>query len=210
MLVNGGGLGASLGAALETAGHTVVQASASNTSSAELRALLAGALGGQAPTAVVHLGSLDARGELDADAIEAALVCGCDSVLHTVQTLGGLGFRDVPRLWLVTRGAQAAGAGEVAVAQAPLLGLGRVIALEHAELRCVRIDLDPAGPAGEVDTLLAELLADDVEEEIAFRAGERHVARLVHRPPKVHRRETIEPAGERPFRLEIDTPGVLD
>ncbi|KYF91227.1 hypothetical protein BE20_15350 [Sorangium cellulosum] len=131
-------------------------------------------------------------------------------MLWTVQAVAGAGFRDPPRLWLVTRGAQAIGAGGVSVAQAPLLGLGRVIALEHAELRCARIDLDPARRDGEVDALLAELLADDAEEEVAFRGGERRVARLVRRPPETDCREKIEPAEGRPFRLEIDGSGVLD
>src|SRR5262249_55510480 len=94
-----------------------------------------------------------------------------------------------------------------------LLGLGRVIALEHSELRCKRIDLDPAFPAfpqGEVKAVVAELLADDAEEEIALRDGERRVARLIHRTPETGLRETIEPAAGRPFRLEIDAPGLLD
>ena len=79
---------------------------------------------------------------------------------------GWRGYRDAPRLWLVTRGAQAAGAGNVSVAQAPLLGLGRVIALEHAELRCARLDLDP-DPSGRRSSGSAggSLLADDVEED---------------------------------------------
>src|SRR5690606_25930276 len=48
------------------------------------------------------------------------------------------------RLWLVTRGAQAARAGEpVRPGQAPLWGLARAIAEEHPELRCVAVDLDP-------------------------------------------------------------------
>src|ERR1700678_631282 len=117
-------------------------------------------------------------------------------------------YRDMPRLWLVTRGAQAVGVGDVSVVQAPLLGLGRTIALEHAELRCARLDLDPCSPEGEVEGLLAEMLADEEEEESAWRGGERRVARLVHRVPD-GRRERLEPAGERPFRLEIDAPGVL-
>nr|ADB12491.1 EpoD [Sorangium cellulosum] len=216
LIGSGGGLGAALYSALTEAGHSVVHATGHGTSAAGLQALLTASFDGQAPTSVVHLGSLDERGVLDADApfdadaLEESLVRGCDSVLWTVQAVAGAGFRDPPRLWLVTRGAQAIGAGDVSVAQAPLLGLGRVIALEHAELRCARIDLDPARCDGEVDELLAELLADDAEEEVAFRGGERRVARLVRRLPETDCREKIEPAEGRPFRLEIDGSGVLD
>ncbi|WP_437873438.1 SDR family NAD(P)-dependent oxidoreductase [Sorangium sp. So ce363] len=210
LLGEGGGLGAALRSALEAAGHAVEHAAAGDSSATSLRAALGDAFGGQAPTAVVHLGSLDGGDALDAGAVEAALACGCDSVLATVQALTGMKYRDMPRLWLVTRGAQATGAGAVSVMQAPVLGLGRTIAMEHAELRCCRVDLDPARPAGEIHALLAELLAGDAEEEVALHGGERRVARLVRRAPEAGRRERLEPAGQRPFRLEIDKPGVLD
>jgi len=198
LLVGAGGeLGATLRSALEAAGHGVVHATASPTSFAGARELLVEAFGGDAPTAVVHLGSLDGGLELDVEAVEAALVRGCDSVLWTVQALADVGYQDGPRLWLLTRGAQPAGA--LSVAQAPLLGLGRVIAMEHPELRCGRVDLDPTHPAGEVEALLAELLAGDAEDEVALRGGERRVARLVHRAPEIERREA---QGRAPIRAE--------
>jgi polyketide synthase 12/epothilone polyketide synthase D len=210
LLLGGGEIGAALHAALEAAGHAAVHAPENDTSAAGVRALLAKAFGGQAPTAVVHLGSLDVGSALDADTLEATLVRGCDSVLALVQALAGTDFRDAPRLWLITRGAQAAGGGDVSATQAPLLGLGRVITSEHPELRCARVDLDPARPGGEVGALLAELLGGDAEEEVALRGGERLVARLVRRLPEPERREKSEPAGDRPFRLEMDEPGALD
>nr|WRX36515.1 hypothetical protein [Cystobacterineae bacterium] len=210
LLLGGGELGARVRAALEAAGHAVEHVPVEETSAAGLRARMTNAFGGQAPTAVVHLGGVDASDVLDAGAIEAALVRGSDSVLATVQAIAGMGFRDAPRLWVLTRGAQAASAGELSVGQAPLLGLCRVIAMEHSELRCASLDLDPARPDGEVEALVAELLADDAEDEVAFRGGERRVARLVQKVPEVQRRERVEPAGQRPFRLEIDRPGVLD
>ncbi|MEO7594098.1 MAG: polyketide synthase dehydratase domain-containing protein, partial [Byssovorax sp.] len=222
LLGDGGGLGAGLRAALLAAGHTVVHAVAGapnevpagcwpvdDTRSTDVRALLADAFGGQAPSAVVHLRSLEGSRGLDAEALEAAFVCGYDSVLHTVQALTGMGYRDAPRLWLVTRGAQALG-GDVSVSQSPLLGLRRVIAMEHPELRCSQVDLDRARPQGEASALLHEILADDAEPEIALRGGERRVARIVHKLPEAADRERVEPAGDRSFRLELDTPGVLD
>src|SRR5215472_4997019 len=102
---------------------------------------------------VVHLCSLDAPGgpELTVEALEAAQVHACGSVLHLVQasvqgpsgqlfslvtphsslpSVQGLveaKAANPPPLWLVTRGAQPAGneARPLAVAQAPLWGLGR-------------------------------------------------------------------------------------
>ncbi len=182
VLGKGGGFGTALRLALETEGHKVVLAEAALEPSA-FRALFGEAFEGQAPTAVVHLGSLDVGPELDADAVELALSRGCNSVLAVVQALAAMNYRDVPRLWLLTRGAQPVGNVDVAVAQSPLLGLSRVIAMEHVELRCARLDLDQQASAEEAMVVAAELLADDAEEEIALRDGGRHVSRLVHRVP---------------------------
>jgi len=206
----GAGLGAALGSALAAAGHAVERWDEPGRSSSALKTRLGHSFGGQAPTAIVHLGSLDAGRGLDADSVERALSCGCDSVLALVQAVAALGLRDAPRLWLLTRGAQALAGHEIAVAQAPLLGLGRTIALEHAELRCARIDLDPAQPAGELDALLAELYADPDEGEIALRGRERWAARLSPcRAEPTPTQRVIAAAGQ-PFCLELDETGVLD
>ncbi len=210
LLGDGRGVGAALRFQLQAAGHTVVQVSESRLSPGRLRTILSDSFAGAAPTAVVHLGSLSAAGTLDEGSLEAGLADGYDSVLCTVQAVAGMGYRDAPRLWLLTRGAQAVGTGEVSVVQAPLLGLARVVAMEHAELRCGRIDLDPGSPAGETQSIVSELLADDSEDEIALRGGERRVARIVNRLPEVGLRERSEPASGRSFRLEIEKPGVLD
>ncbi|MDC3985913.1 type I polyketide synthase [Polyangium jinanense] len=198
LLLGGGELGERARAALEAAGHLAVHA-AIPEDAAGARALFGAAFGGQLPTGVVHLGNLEAGGELDTDAIETALACGCDSVLATVKALAAAADRDLPRLWLVTRGAQPLGGGSrhrVAAAQAMALGLGRVIAAEHTRLRCARVDLDPDRPAGEIDAVLAELLADDAEDEVAWRGGERHVARLSRRSLERRRVQDL-PAGAR-------------
>jgi acyl transferase domain-containing protein/acyl carrier protein len=140
---------------------------------------------------VLHLWSLDDGAAIaSGQALARSQDGGCLSVLHLVQGLVGQQRRGFPRLWLVTRGAQPAGpaAAPIAPTHAPLWGLGRVIALEHPELRCVRVDLDPAAPAGEVEALVAELGAA-AEDQVAFRAGRRYVARLIRsaggapRPP---------------------------
>ena len=117
---------------------------------------------------VVHLVSLDAAD----DAIDAR---GLGGALDLVQVLASGVDADRPRLWLVTRGAQPAGGGVDAPAQAPLWGLGRVVAQEHPALHCTRIDLDPAEPPEDVAALAGELLAGDAETEVAFRAGRRLV-----------------------------------
>ncbi|HEX4382373.1 MAG TPA: SDR family NAD(P)-dependent oxidoreductase [Myxococcales bacterium] len=179
----GQGVAAALARALTNAGHRVE--CAANVPLA--------VFGADGPTAVVHLGSLEAGGDLDSVSVETATVLGCDSVLETVQALAAAPWPEAPRLWLVTRGAQAAGGGDVSVAQAPLLGLARVIALEHPDLRCTRIDLDREQQPREIAALAAELLARDDEEEIALRGEERFVARLRRRTPAFEQPPVLRP-----------------
>jgi acyl transferase domain-containing protein len=110
------------------------------------------------------------------------------------------------RLFLVTRGAQSI-AGEAPDAnQAPLWGLGRVIALEHPELRCTRVDLDAAVSAHTTTELLAELLQSDDEDQVAYRGGTRHVARLTRTAVAIDPADPNVPG----VQLELPASGVLD
>jgi amino acid adenylation domain-containing protein len=124
---------------------------------------------------VIHMWGLDAVAEPGATSLLPEQSMACGSAVSLVQMLAAL--PEPGRLWLVTRGAMPLSGGPVAIAQTPLWGLGRVIALEHPDLRCTRIDLDPAAP--EIAALATEILGQDLEDQVAFRAGVRHVARLV-------------------------------
>ena len=174
--------------------------------------------GGQPCRGVVHLWSLDA-GALPLAATEEALEAdqriGALSVLHLVQTLARRPWGAAPQLWLVTGGAQAVGeedGGALAISQAPIWGLGRVIAVEHPELRCARIDLGPARGGGDAAALVREIVAGDGEDQIALRPGGRYVLRLTRGSLAEGGARVVPaaPAAGRPFRLEIDRPGVLD
>jgi len=210
LLGRGEGLADRLRAALAQCGHAVRHVTEVPSSWEARRDLLTSAFDGQPPSAVVHLAGLDA-GTSDSEAGPAPIVLRAyESALRTVQMVIDKGYRDVPRLWLVTRGAQALGVTAVTVEQAPLLGLARTIALEHPALRCARIDLDLRASGDEALQLMAELLADDGEEEIAVRGGQRHVSRLVRRTKESVPRERLEPVKGRPFRLEQDAPGGAD
>ncbi len=98
--------------------------------------------------------------------------------------------------------------------QSPILGLARVIAMEHGELRCGRIDLDGARKGDEegdeIRALHAELLTDDGEDEVALRGGIRSALRLARAVPDAKPAARVEPAAGRPFALRIGKPGVLD
>ena len=183
-------------------------------------------------TGIVHLWSLDAATAANADALLAAQQLSCGSVMLLVQALNAVNLS--PRLWLITQGAQAIEVGQAAsrspdtlITQTPLWGMARVIALEHPELRCARVDLDAEGggqttkgiatangkqqTANSIEPLVHELLANDGEDQIAYREGRRYVARLVRlaREMKETKDKLALPSSQ-PFRLEKSPDGVLD
>lgn len=130
---------------------------------------------------VVHLVGLDSTSPaaITREALEEQLRAGTLGAAYLAQALVHHGATEAPRLFVVTRGAQAVGASDpISVAQAPLLGLGKTIALEHPELRCTRIDLAAAPDPTEVDALLRELCSSDGEDQVALRPDGRHGARL--------------------------------
>jgi acyl transferase domain-containing protein/NAD(P)-dependent dehydrogenase (short-subunit alcohol dehydrogenase family)/acyl carrier protein len=146
-------------------------------------------------TYVVHLWSLYAMlGESQNSAdLEMAQMYGCGSVLHLVQALGKAEFLEPPSLWLITQGAMPVSGQNPNVAQSPLWGMGNVIATEHPELNCVRIDLDSKLKGDEAQVLLEEIWSHPKvenppltpprrgisEDQVAFRDNVRYGARLV-------------------------------
>ncbi|HEY9669421.1 MAG TPA: SDR family NAD(P)-dependent oxidoreductase, partial [Coleofasciculaceae cyanobacterium] len=143
---------------------------------------------------VIHLWSLEAHlgDELTLSSLEQAQVLGVASVLHLLQALCKHSKSASPRLWLVSRNAVPVGASPPAVAQAPLWGLGRVIALEHPELWGGMLDLAPEPTEDEATKLLAEIGDSQGEDHLAFRDGKRYVARLVHQQPPESQTLTLQ------------------
>ncbi len=132
---------------------------------------------------VVHLWSLEAElaTELTISSLEQAQALGVGSVLHLLQALVKHKESILPRLWLVTQGAVPVGSSLPSVAQAPLWGLGKVVALEHPELWGGMLDLAPESTEDEATKLLAEIEDSQEEDHLAFRDGNRYVARLVRK-----------------------------
>lgn len=132
-----------------------------------------------------HLFSLSGRGREHANETSPSRWSevhrlGVASALLLVQELGRVPRSPSPRLWLVTRGAHAVDVvppgASISVEQAPLWGLGAVVATEHPELWGGLVDLAPNG-TGDAGLLAGELL-DSAPEQVAFRDGRRYVARL--------------------------------
>ena len=142
-----------------------------------------------------HVAGLDATGLLMAE--KAVL----NPVIHLVGAIRQTIMQPV-RIWICTRGVHALGDDPVAVAQATLLGFSRSLDLELPDLRSTIIDLDPVTDPGEPRRLWLEFLADGPEPQLAYRAGERLVARLGRTPWK--------PVAQRTLRLIRTRPGTFD
>jgi acyl transferase domain-containing protein/NADPH:quinone reductase-like Zn-dependent oxidoreductase len=201
-----GGVAAELVKAMQARGHRVTLLPMAGDRP-DVTGLLAPTTTDPGWDGLVHLGALDAEVDerIDAVAVQAAALRACASALDVLQALARTGA--TPRVWLVTRGAQATAEDEaIALAQAPLWGLGRVVGLEHPELRCTLVDLDPARTADGIAALAAELADGDDERQVALRGGQRLVARLRPRPGL----DEASAEARRPVRLDIGERGVLD
>lgn len=172
---------------------------------------------GPALRGIVHLWNVDlpATQGLSMSALEEMEVRGNMSVIYLVNELSHTKWSKAPRLFIVTQGAQSVQADEknIAVAQSPVWGIGRVIQSEHSNFKCRIVDLDPAPESDPANALFDELWTDDKEEEIALRPSGRFVYRL-HRPESkeisadgfVRGKDTEAPA----FVMDIGTPGILE
>ncbi|AOX00475.1 hypothetical protein BJP34_14335 [Moorena producens PAL-8-15-08-1] len=143
---------------------------------------------------VIQCWSLETpEGDFTTEELTSASQIGCGSTLSLVQALVKTELSRSPHLWLVTQGAQAVPDNNPVVsgiAQSSLWGMGKTIASEHPELKCVRIDLDPQQTAKEqARMLMSEILSESREDEVAFRQENRYVARLV---PSRHTQKTMD------------------
>lgn len=136
---------------------------------------------------VIHLWSLDAPSpdQLTVGQLEASQALGCGGALAALQAVMSTGMHPSPQFWFVTKGAQPVGEHHSlpGLAQSPLWGLGRVLAEEQPACWGGLVDLDPdQGAEQAVASLLTEILDKDDEDQVAYRSGQRYVARLTPRP----------------------------
>ncbi|KOX24005.1 hypothetical protein ADK67_19355 [Saccharothrix sp. NRRL B-16348] len=119
-----------------------------------------------------------------------------------------------PRLWLVSRNARPVLDGDpVDPGVCALRGLLRVAAVEQPQSAVSWVDGD-TGTAEDLADVVAELTAGTPETEVAWRAGQRHVARMARaplaaRPPRTTR-EVDAVVGVDEFVLRPDEDGGLD
>jgi acyl transferase domain-containing protein/acyl carrier protein len=128
---------------------------------------------------VVFAWPLDVREPHDVASLTAAFDFTA-AALRLVQALARHPWSQSPRVWFVTQGAQAIESAPRTSAQAPLWGLGRVVAEEHSDLFGGLVDLDPdAGLEAATAQLGSAIWMHGGEPEVGWRNGRRLVPRLV-------------------------------
>jgi thioester reductase-like protein len=232
LFVDGQGVAAALGNALENTGARVITASvgenfeAADSSHYVLnpadesnisRLLTAIRDEGSPLTAIVHAWGLDhpAIQHLSAYELAASQKTGVLHALHLTHTLTAGKFGKSPSVFFLTRDTYPVVEDDSCsgLVNAPLAGFLRVANNEYSTFKWRLIDLDPSQPADEVEQLLQELTQASDELEAAYRQNRRYVNRL--RQIKLDaltplRRNVVLPDGATlPFRLQVDQPGQL-
>ncbi|MFL0705784.1 SDR family NAD(P)-dependent oxidoreductase, partial [Cylindrospermopsis raciborskii] len=137
----------------------------------------------------------------------------CTSVLYLVQALLNT-YSTPPSLLIVTCDAQAVVEQDRVngFAQSSLLGLAKVIMLEHPELSCVYMDVEAGYLQQDVaNTIFTQLkrghLSKDGEEsQLAWRNGQAYVARLSQYKPKSE--QLVEIRSDRSYLITGGRGGV--
>lgn len=182
----------------------------------DMKKLIETAIGPDRPPCrgIIHLWGLNRTPpkETTLSSLEESYELGCFSLLHLVQTYSSQSQTKVPRLLIITSGAQAVGKKieSVSVAESPLWGLGRIISLECPQFRCKNVDLSQNPAHEEVKFLFWELWSEDKEDQIALRGHRRYVPRLSRWSSEFVEEKRLVKATDQPYRLEIDKPGILD
>ena len=104
-----------------------------------------------------------------------------------------------PRLWLITEETQTINSNLPNIWSSPLWGFAKTLMLESPELNCVCIDLEATVSEAQIQLLWQEISQPSAENQIAFRQGNRYVARLVQT-----QLDSI------PHRLAIATQGTIE
>ena len=131
-------------------------------------------------------GVVDLRGlqapPLDGSSAEEQLVAvrrALDPLMVLAGAPRGAGNAASPRVWVITRGAQATARGAADPAAAALWGMGRVLANENPRLWGGLIDLDEGrSPDRDARMVLGALTDPGDDDQIVFRDGRRLVPRL--------------------------------
>ncbi|ERT05437.1 methyltransferase domain protein, partial [Lyngbya aestuarii BL J] len=159
---------------------------------------------------VVYLWSLETSPPeaLSLEELTTTSKTGWESLLSLTQSLIK-NYSEPPSLAIVTKGSVATGieTNLSGIAYSPLWGLGKVIALEHPELHCIQVDLDPEKSLEtQVNSLLTELKNPTAEHQVTFRKNTRKVSRLTRY--KTDSFNQLELPKNQSFKLGISKRGT--
>jgi phthiocerol/phenolphthiocerol synthesis type-I polyketide synthase B len=103
--------------------------------------------------------------------------------IRVLQAVLKSDWRVRPRIWIVTRGAQAVhpnGSERLSIDHAAAWGASRVVGEEHPDIWGGLVDLDPkAPPTGDAALVVHHVFAGDGEDQVAIRGARRFALRLV-------------------------------
>ncbi|MES2203582.1 MAG: SDR family NAD(P)-dependent oxidoreductase [Pseudomonadota bacterium] len=125
---------------------------------------------------IIYLWGIDHHFNAETTTLTTSIDLTADLLL-LVQALVKANQKQSPRLSVVTRHAQAIATTTQEIEQSALWGFGRVLVLEHPELKPLFIDVDTALMP---ERLLEEILLSEREQQVVLRGADRYVARLRH------------------------------
>jgi acyl transferase domain-containing protein/short-subunit dehydrogenase/acyl carrier protein len=126
--------------------------------------------------------------------IEKDLEYSCGSLLHLTQSIINYKWEHIPTLWILTRNAceRIYPGTPINASQRVLLGMSRVIALEHPELWGGCFDLEEPISTACMDALLNETIIQSKDDQISLaKNGTCYVPRLKHYNFNASKKETI-------------------
>ncbi|PSR19689.1 beta-ketoacyl synthase [filamentous cyanobacterium CCP3] len=175
------------------------------------RLISEGLASGLAYKGIVYLWSATATPDLTEEQVVRSQPAICGGALHLVQALAQASPTVAPQLWLISRGTQTvAGVAPTQPQAGSLWGLGRVLMLEHPDLRCRCLDLDPEPGATDSQHILAEIIANGPETQLAYRQNQRYGARLVRYQAPALDSATGLTIPQSPYQVRISEYGVLE
>jgi acyl transferase domain-containing protein/acyl carrier protein len=160
------------------------------------------------PAVVVHLWSMEATDRLPMD---RAFAFGSGSLLQLLHALLAAKAKPQPRIWVVTREAQAVVEADKCDSpwNAALWGLGRTLSVENAEIWGGLIDVGRDRPIETAtEQLIAEVSAGTSEDKIAFRGRQRYVARLERHRPSRNKTENFTPKADATYLITGGLGGI--
>lgn len=131
---------------------------------------------------IIHLWNLRAKCDSNSEAsyFREFQILGCMSIINLLKSLEKNSI-EAP-IWIVTRGVNAVNGliTEQALPQAPVWGLGKVLAYqEYPEMFGSLIDLDIIPSKNDVENIIKQIEKEDNEDLVAFRGNEKYVPRII-------------------------------